>query len=359
MRKLTTALAALALVSSFAIAAPANAAETITGEGSSFAYGRITDCNASYTKNTVTYLSTGSGNGRKSLNGVGAVQRDFAGSDAAYSASDKAPTYKSFTYVPVTGGAIALAYNVSGVNSLNLNSALVAKIFDGRITMWNDPAIKAANKTAKLPAKKITVGYRSGDSGTTANFVNYLIAFQPKLGYKATGTFENAAPSLPASKFTAANSQEMATKIDATGYSIGYVDLFDTINNDLQYAKLANYYSKTSTVKGKKVTKTATQYVGPTAAASGLFLAAQTKNMASDGSIKIDYKVNVKNGYPMSLFTYVIAPANNSAATSAKGAAIKDFVNYVVNTCKATPGYATFPTDFKKTVTTKLIAKIG
>jgi phosphate transport system substrate-binding protein len=353
LRKFTTAVAALALLSTIALSGPANAAETITGEGSSFAYGRISACAASYTTDTVTYASTGSGNGKKSFNGVSAVQRDFAGSDAVYGGSDVVPK-KSFVYVPVTGGAIALAYNVGGVNKLQLDPEVIQGIFSGKITKWNDAKIAKINPSVKLPAKGITVGYREGSSGTTQNFVDYLIQSKKAATWKLNGTFESAAPSLPALKFTAANSQVMASKIDATGYSIGYVDLFDTIDNDLQYASVKNIY--TAKVKGKN--KLVSQYVAPTSASAGLFLNAQTKNMAADGSIKIDFSVRIKNAYPMSLFTYVIAPAE-SAASAAKGAAVKKFVNYVVNSCKATPGYATFPSTFKKLVTTKLIAKIG
>ena len=353
MRKFTTAVAAMALLGTIALSGPANAAETIAGEGSSFAYGRINACAASYTTDTVTYASTGSGNGKKSFNGVSAVQRDFAGSDAVYGGSDVIPT-KPFVYVPVTGGAIALAYNVGGVNKLQLDPEVIQGIFSGKITKWNDAKIAKINPSVKLPAKSITVGYREGSSGTTQNFVDYLIQSKKAKTWKLNGTFESAAPSLPALKFTAANSQVMASKIDATGYSIGYVDLFDTIDNDLQYASVKNIY--TAKVKGKNTL--VAQYVAPTSAAAGLFLNAQTKNMAADGSIKIDFSVRVKNAYPMSLFTYVIAPAG-SAASATKGAAVKKFVNYVVNSCKATPGYATFPSTFKKLVTTKLIAKIG
>jgi phosphate transport system substrate-binding protein len=360
LRKLITATASIALLTSVAFAGPAHAAESISGEGSSFANGRITACAASYTGGEVTYAATGSGNGRTAfIKGT----RDFAGSDSVFKTTDVVPN--KYVYVPVTGGPIAFAYNVGGLNNLKLTPELIAAIFSGKVTKWNDARIAKLNKGAQLPNKVITVGYRSGSSGTSENLTDFLVQSKKANGWSKNGTFESAAPSLPAVKFTAANSQEMATKIDQNGYSIGYVDLFEVIDADLQFASLSNFYSvttpaKTTTVGGKTVktpakTSIRTQYVQPTAAASGLFLNSQTAVMAVDGSIKIDFTKRVKNAYPASLFTYIIAPTANGTT---KGSAIRGFVDFVVNKCKATPGYATFPTSFKTSVN-KLIAKIN
>lgn len=345
MRKFITATAAVALASTISFAGPAHALETISGEGSSFANGRITDCIASYTQGDVTYASTGSGNGRKAFQ---AGTRDFAGSDATFKSTDVVP--ESYIYVPVTGGPIAFAYNVGGVNNLKLTPELLAGIFSGKITKWNDAKIAKINKSIKLPAKNITVVYRSGSSGTSENLTDYLVQSKKAPGWTKNGTFESAAPSLPALKLTAGNSQEVASKIDATGYSIGYVDLFEVIDLDLQFASLSNFY----TVKSGGKTVTRTQYVAPTAAASGLFLNEQTKKLAADGSVKLDFTLKVKNAYPASLFTYVIAP---TADKTSKGDAVRGFVNYLVNKCKPTAGYATFPSSFK-TAINKLVAKI-
>lgn len=360
MRKLITATAAIALISSVTFAGPANASVPITGEGSSFANGRISACAASYTGPEVTYASTGSGNGRTAfIKGT----RDFAGSDAVFKSTDVVPN--KYIYVPVTGGPIAFAYNVGGLNNLRLTPELIAGIFSGKITKWNDASIAKFNKGAKLPNKVITVGYRSGSSGTSENLTDFLVQSKKAPGWTKNGTFESATPSLPAVKFTASNAQEMATKIDQNGYSIGYVDLFEVIDADLQFASLLNLYSettkaRTSIVAGKRVVTPAktvvrTQYVQPTAAASGLFLNSQTAIMSADGSVKIDFTKRIKNAYPASLFTYIIAPTANGTA---KGDAIRTFVDFMVNKCKATPGYATFPTSFKTSIN-KLIAKIN
>ena len=76
-------------------------------------------------------------------------------------------------------GPIAIAYNVKGVDNLVLNADVAAKIFDGKITTWNDPAIAALNSGVTLPATPIKVFFRSDESGTTENFTKYLKAAAP------------------------------------------------------------------------------------------------------------------------------------------------------------------------------------
>ena len=78
--------------------------------------------------------------------------------------------------LPMVTGPIAVAYKVNGVTDLTLTPTVLTKIFLGKITSWNDPAIKAINSSANLPSTKITVFYRSDSSGTTQNFERYLAA---------------------------------------------------------------------------------------------------------------------------------------------------------------------------------------
>ncbi|MER5522917.1 phosphate ABC transporter substrate-binding protein PstS, partial [Streptomyces sp. NPDC002763] len=81
--------------------------------------------------------------------------------------------------LPMVGGPIAIGYNVPGVDNLVLDAPTLAKIFDSKITKWNDPAIAALNKGVKLPDLKIQAFHRSDESGTTDNFTKYLIATTP------------------------------------------------------------------------------------------------------------------------------------------------------------------------------------
>ncbi|GAB3801351.1 phosphate ABC transporter substrate-binding protein PstS [Humibacter antri] len=120
--------------------------------------------------------SQGSGGGVTNwLNG----SYDFAGSDAALSAEQFAQAKKTCgpdgaVNIPVYLSGVSIVYKLDGVSSLNLDAKSIASIFAGKITTWNDPAIKALNSGVNLPAIPISVVHRSDGSGTTANFTTYL-----------------------------------------------------------------------------------------------------------------------------------------------------------------------------------------
>ncbi|MBB3677924.1 phosphate ABC transporter substrate-binding protein PstS [Modestobacter versicolor] len=123
-----------------------------------------------------SYAPEGSGAGREQfING----SADFAGSDAALdeeeltAASERCAGGEVFE-LPNYISPIAVAFNLEGVDELNLTPATIANIFNGTITTWNDPAIAADNADATLPATAITPVHRADDSGTTENFTDYL-----------------------------------------------------------------------------------------------------------------------------------------------------------------------------------------
>mgnify|MGYP001767150011 FL=1 len=123
---------------------------------------------------TVNYEATGSGTGREQFIG-GQVQ--FAGSDAALSADELASAKEvcgEVLELPVYISPIAVAYNLPGIDDLNLSAANVAGIFSGTITNWNDPAIAADNPDVELPDLDIIPVNRADKSGTTENFTQYL-----------------------------------------------------------------------------------------------------------------------------------------------------------------------------------------
>ena len=128
---------------------------------------------------TLNYTSNGSGAGVSEFIGK---QTDFGGSDSPLNATtgevDKAATRcgSPAWNLPVVFGPIAITYNLPGVDGLVLDGPTAAKIFNGAITEWNDPAIAALNPGKTLPATKITVVYRNDQSGTTDNFQKYLDA---------------------------------------------------------------------------------------------------------------------------------------------------------------------------------------
>ena len=147
----------------------ASAESSLQGAGSTFALNFVDKCRVLYgqqTGNLINYTGNGSGAGRNFLNN-GLV--DFAISDAPYSKSDNQPP-KEVIYVPVVAGPIAIAYNLPEYRvRLKLTKEVLAKIFAGQITMWNDPEIQKIN-LGKLPKVRITVIYRMDGSGTSEVF---------------------------------------------------------------------------------------------------------------------------------------------------------------------------------------------
>lgn len=312
MRKTSGLLATVAILGSALIAGPAAQAApiAITGGGSSFAAGIITTCAAAYTTNTVTYTASSSGTGRSNFaNG----STTFAGSDAAYGATDKKPA--GYVYVPIIGGPVAIMFNVAGVKTLNLDAVTTGAIFSGKITKWNDAAIKKLNPKAKLPDATINVNYRSSNSGTTENFANYLVQ------NKATGWTKSQAWATATGQKTpvgagAATSSALSDKVASTANSIGYADLVDIKKKSLTVAALKN---------GKG------QFVQPTAQAAAKYLAAQAVDVKGKGIVTIDFTKKVAGAYNLSILTYMVAPTGST--DSAKAAAVKDFANYIVKSC--------------------------
>ena len=157
---------------------------TLNGEGSTAQANAITQWISNYqaqcSGSTINYNGTGSGDG---INDFIGGQVDLAGSDAALNPTTEAPLAKQHCggtgawNLPMAVGPIAVSYNVAGLSDgLVLDGPTIAKIFTGKITKWNDPAIAALNSGVTLPEKDVKVFFRSDDSGTTQNFENYLAA---------------------------------------------------------------------------------------------------------------------------------------------------------------------------------------
>ena len=184
---------------------------------------------------TVNYGGGGSGKGRTDL-ASGVV--NFAGSDTAPIPSDEVSNFKGkkVLYFPVLIGPITVSYNLSGVSSLKLDAPTIAKIFQAKITKWNDPAITALNPGAKLPSTAITIAHRSDSSGTTQNFTLFLQNSEPsvwKLGSSSTVNW-------PANSRAGNGNSGVAQIIKSTPGAIGYVDYPDAVASGLTFASVKN-----------------------------------------------------------------------------------------------------------------------
>ena len=169
---------------------------------------------------TVNYGGGGSGKGRTDL-ASGTVQ--FAGSDSPIP-SDEASSFSgkpTVLYFPVIIGPITVSYNLSGVTKpLQLTPTVIANIFQGKITKWNDPAIASLNSGVKLPSTAITIARRSDSSGTTANFTEFLVDAVGSawtLGSSSTIKW-------PSTARAASGNPGVAQVVKSTPGSIGYVD---------------------------------------------------------------------------------------------------------------------------------------
>ena len=213
----------------------AQAAE-VTGAGASFVYPAMSKWSADYnkaTKNKVNYQSIGSGGG---IAQIKAATVDFGSSDAPLKPGDLAAS--GLAQFPSVMGAVVPVVNIPGVQpgSVKLTGPIIADIFLGKLTNWNDPAIAVVNPGVTFPNLKITVVHRSDGSGTTFNFVNYLskvsLDWRNKVG-------EGTAVKWPTGIGGKGNEGVAAYTKQIKG-GIGYVELSYAITNKLNYAAVRN-----------------------------------------------------------------------------------------------------------------------
>jgi len=235
----TSLVAAFALIAALGVAAcgsssPSNAtgssfSATINGSGSTSAapiYAQWA-LNEKSSGLTINYLADGSGAGVINL----AAKTDaFAGDDPALTPADVA-TFKGAKVLefPVAAGAYTVSYNLPGVKSgLKLTGPVIAEIFSGKITKWNNSAITALNPGVTLPSTAISVVHRSDSAGTTAGFTKYLSDVSPAWA-KTIGTGKLV--TWPVGTGAA---------VKATAGAVGYVEQAYALENNFTYAAIKN-----------------------------------------------------------------------------------------------------------------------
>jgi phosphate transport system substrate-binding protein len=184
---------------------------------------------------TVNYGGGGSGKGVTDLAG-GTVQ--YAGSDSPISAAQE-PLFsgKTVLYFPVVIGPITLSYNLSGLSKpLQLSAPVVAQIFEGKITTWNNAAIAADNPGVTLPSTSIALAVRSDSSGTTNNFSKFLTAGAGSVWTLGTGSIIK----WPATAHAGSGNGGVAQVIKSTPGAIGYVDYATAKAAGLSFASVKN-----------------------------------------------------------------------------------------------------------------------
>jgi phosphate transport system substrate-binding protein len=257
---------------------------TLIGAGSSFDNPLFSKQFSEYNKTTglkVNYQSVGSGAGISQLTNKTV---DFGASDAPMNGKQDSALSAPAIHIPVTAGAVVLSYNLPEVkDTLQLSPEILAGIFLGTITKWNDPKIAAINKSAKLPSTSIVIAHRSDGSGTSNIFTTYLSKVSEEWSTKVgKGSSVNWPVGLGGK-----GNEGVAGLIKQTPGAIGYIELAYAIQNSMPYAKMQNK--------------------------AGNFITPSIASVTAAANIQIpaDSKVSLTNtdaadGYPISGFSWVI-----------------------------------------------------
>jgi phosphate transport system substrate-binding protein len=227
------------LLASMCLSGMAHAVD-VTGAGSSFVFPVISKWSQDYSKsadNRVNYQSIGSGGG---IAQIKAATVDFGASDAPMSADDL-KTAGLGQFPSVIGGIVPIV-NLEGIeaNGVKLSGQVLADIFQGKVTKWNDPAIVALNSGVKLPETAITVVHRSDGSGTSFNFTSYLSKVSD--AWKS-GPGTGSAVQWPVGVGGKGNEGVSAYVKQIKG-SIGYVEYSYATQNKIAYTQLQNAAGK-------------------------------------------------------------------------------------------------------------------
>jgi phosphate transport system substrate-binding protein len=282
--------AAVAVVALTAGADFAGAQTRLNGAGATFPAPLYMRWVAEYQKVNpnvqIDYQSIGSGGGIK---GITEKTIDFAGSDAPMNKNEigKAGGADNLVEIPSCAGAVVPAYNLQGVSSLNFTGDVLAQIYMGKITKWNDPAITALNPGVALPETAITPAYRTDGSGTTFIWTNYLgTQSQDFVGSVGVGKQVK----WPVGQGGKGN-EGVTAIVQSTPGAIGYIEENYADKNNITYGAVQN--------KAGKFVKASTDAVSAAGGSAvdqfkGTLLSANIWNQGGDAT------------YPISSFTYMI-----------------------------------------------------
>ena len=258
--------------------------KTLLGAGSTFVYPLFSKQFSEYNKLTglkINYQSIGSGGGILQLTNKTV---DFGDSDAPLNDEQTQKTGAPVLHIPMCSGAVVISYNLPEVkDTLNISPEVLAEIYLGKITKWNDAKIAAINKGVKLPATTIVIAHRSDGSGTTNIFTDYLSKVSDKWKSKVgKGTAVNWPLGLGGK-----GNEGVSGLIKQTPGGIGYIELAYAVQNKMAYAKMQNK--------------------------AGNFIVPNIASTSAAGNIQLpaDSKVSLTNtdaadGYPISGFTWAL-----------------------------------------------------
>jgi phosphate transport system substrate-binding protein len=284
-------------------------ATSLTGAGATFPYPIYSKWFSEFKKLhpdvEINYQSIGSGGGIRQLQ-QGTV--DFGASDMPLNDEKLKEMPMPIYQLPTVLGSVVPAYNLPGVNAeLKFTPQILAGIYLGQITKWNDKAIAAANPGVSLPDKPVIVVHRSDGSGTTFVFTDYLSKVSPDWKTKVGS---NTSVNWPVGLGGKGN-EGVAGLVRQTDGAIGYVELIYAVQNKITYGSVRN--SAGQFIKASLESTTAA--------------AAALKGTSSDFRVSITDGAG-KTAYPISSFTYLLVPQQWKDGAKAK--VMVDFLNWML-----------------------------
>ncbi|MGB7549002.1 MAG: phosphate ABC transporter substrate-binding protein PstS, partial [Terracidiphilus sp.] len=262
--------------------------QKLTGAGATFPYPIyskwFSEYAAAHPGVEINYQSIGSGGGIRQIT-AGLV--DFGATDGPATDEQLASSKTKLIHIPTVLGADVPAFNVSGINNLRFSSDVLADIFLGKITMWNDGRIAKDNPGVSLPDLKIIVVHRSDGSGTTYIWTDYLSKVSKEW---ANGPGKGTSPSWPVGVGGKGN-EGVAGLVRQLPGALGYIELIYALQNHISFGSVKNQ---------------AGNYI--TASIDGV-----TEAAASIKQLPADYRVSITdapgaNAYPISSFTWLLVP---------------------------------------------------
>lgn len=291
------------------LATLASAQTAINGAGATFPYPMYSKWFSEYHKQhsdvSINYQSIGSGGG---IRQVLAQTVEFGASDGPMTDDQLAQAKVKILHIPTVLGANVPAYNLPGVNEeLKFTGEVLANIFLGKITAWNDPAIAKLNPGVNLPAQNIVVVHRSDGSGTTYIWADYLSSVSPE--WKSS-VGKGTSVKWPTG-IGAKGNEGVAGMIQQMPGTLGYIELVYAVQNKITYGSVKNKAG--SFVKANLDSTTA---------------AAASAKMPPDFRVSI---VNApgKDAYPIASFTWLLVPVQQKDPN--KGKVIKDFLTWMLD----------------------------
>lgn len=286
-------------------------AQNINGAGATFPYPIYSRWFNEFAKADakvhINYQSIGSGGGIRQVS-EGTV--DFGATDGPMN-DDQIKSAKIKTmHIPTVLGAVVPVYNLPGLNKeLNFSPEVIADIYLGTISKWNDPRLAKDNPGVNLPNESILPVYRSDGSGTTYIFTDFLSKVSPDWQSKVGKSTSVKWPTGIGQK----GNEGVAGMVRQSPHSFGYVELIYAAQNKMAYGSVKN-------ASGKFV-KASTEGVTEAAAAAA-------KSMPADFRVSITNAAGATS-YPISSFTWLLVPEH--ATDPAKAAAMRDFLNWMLD----------------------------